>query len=238
MRAARRRWMRRPPCAGTATPSARLSRSRTAWRGASRWRASPTCAARPSCGREAPEGWFAVDSTSVDEPGTVERTAQSLHDDSPSRWPRRGRACSREDAPETIAASPQPAPATWKKARNRCSSSLPYLVLRRKGAQPPRERTCDPAAQLRAGSRPTRVLYAHANRGAAPARLDPEARAPWCRRTARALPPATCWSQPPPIPLTTAEMDRALACPCAQPAPQLRGRARRLRGADQIRRGR
>jgi hypothetical protein len=36
-------------CCCTATPSARWSRSPTAWRGASRWRKSPMCAAPPSC---------------------------------------------------------------------------------------------------------------------------------------------------------------------------------------------
>ncbi len=39
------------------------------------------CAAPPSCAASTPEGWFEIDSTSVDEPGRVEAHVNPYHDD-------------------------------------------------------------------------------------------------------------------------------------------------------------
>jgi hypothetical protein len=71
-RSAARSWsIRSATSCCTAMPSAPSSRSPIASRRASRCTRSTTCATA-YVRRETPEGWFEIDSTSVDEPGRVE----------------------------------------------------------------------------------------------------------------------------------------------------------------------
>ena len=163
--------------------------------------------------RAAPEGWFAIDSTSVDEPGAVEPLLNPYLTTA-EQAATQGQTCSREDAPETIATSPQLEPATGQKGLESVIQFVPNPALRRKGAQPPRERTVirlPSYEQVKADP----VLYAHANRvlhlETNPGNARALVQAHGEGATARDV-----WLNPPPIPLTTAEMDWVFGLPYAR----------------------
>jgi uncharacterized radical SAM protein YgiQ len=145
-------------------------------------------------------GWFEIDSTEVDRPGRIDvhvNPYQTLQEQAVAN----GQACTREEAgaagPATVATVAMP-------------------VSRRAGALalPPRERTVIrlPAyEQVRADP----VLYAHASRvlhletnpGNARALVQRHGEGPSAREV---------WINPPPLPLTTAEMDWVFDLPYAR----------------------
>ena len=161
--------------------------------------------------RDTPEGWFEIDSTSVDEPGRVEAHVNPylmVSDQAKAN----GATCAREDEAEAVAVAAQsgaPMPAR-SVAVNPTIQPLtfvpnPALASRARIKVPPRDRSVIrlPAyEQVRSDA----VLYAHANRvlhlETNPGNARALVQAHGEGATARDV-----WINPPPIPLTTAEMD-------------------------------
>ena len=151
--------------------------------------------------RHTPEGWYEIDSTSVDQPGPVEAHVNPYLMVS-EQAQEQGASCAREDAPVTVSEQPllfQP-PADWKG----------------KGAikRPPRERSVirlpsfeqvrsDPVLYAHA----SRVLHLETNPGNARALVQAHGEGHLARDV---------WINPPPIPLTTAEMDAVFDLPYAR----------------------
>jgi uncharacterized radical SAM protein YgiQ len=167
--------------------------------------------------RETPEGWFEIDSTSVDAPGRVEAhvnpylmiSEQALE---------QGESCARNDEARAVADAAN-AKSTGKKKLK--AGEAPLVFLPNPSTQapgklkvPPRDRSVIrlPAYE-QVKSDP--VLYAHANRvlhlETNPGNARAIVQAHGEGRTARDV-----WINPPPIPLTTAEMDLVFDLPYAR----------------------
>ena len=170
--------------------------------------------------RETPEGWFEIDSTSVDEPGRVEAHVNPylmVSDQAKAN----GASCAREDEAEAVAKAAEVAgsPAVASVAVNPAIKPLqfvpnPALQGRGKTKVPPRDRSVirlPSYEQVRADP----VLYAHANRvlhlETNPGNARALVQAHGEGTTARDV-----WINPPPIPLTTAEMDHVFDLPYAR----------------------
>jgi uncharacterized radical SAM protein YgiQ len=152
--------------------------------------------------RSTPEGWFEIDSTSVDEPGRVE-THINPYQTTAEQAEAQGQTCSKEDAPVQSAAIQ---PLTF----------MPNTTLYGKGSikVAPRERSVirlPSFEQVKADP----VLYAHANRvlhlETNPGNARALVQAHGEGATARDV-----WINPPPIPLTTVEMDLVFGLPYAR----------------------
>ncbi|WP_299023080.1 YgiQ family radical SAM protein [uncultured Tepidimonas sp.] len=160
--------------------------------------------------RGTPEGWFEIDSTEVDRPGRVEAHVNPYLMVS-EQAQAQGQTCAREaeaqaqaEAANTASAARSPvAPVRF----------MPNPALARRGGLP-RERTVirlPSYEQVKADP----VLYAHANRvlhletnpGNARALVQAHGSGPSARDV---------WINPPPIPLTTAEMDWVFGLPYAR----------------------
>ena len=167
--------------------------------------------------RETPEGWFEIDSTSVDTPGRVEAhvnpylmiSEQALE---------QGQSCARNDEARAVADEIN--------AKSVIHSSLeknevpltfspnPALQAKGKLKVPPRDRSVIRLPSYeQVKSDP--ILYAHANRvlhlETIPGNARALVQAHGDGRTARDV-----WINPPPIPLTTAEMDLVFDLPYAR----------------------
>jgi uncharacterized radical SAM protein YgiQ len=142
------------------------------------------------------QGWFEIDSTSVDEPGRVEAHVNPYLTTG-EQAQKQGAECSRSDQPIRL---------------------VPNPAVRAKLQVPPRERSVirlPSYEQVRSDP----VLYAHANRvlhlETNPGNARALVQAHGEGATARDV-----WINPPPIPLTTAEMDMVFDLPYArQPHP-------------------
>jgi uncharacterized radical SAM protein YgiQ len=137
--------------------------------------------------RTAPEGWFEVDSTSVDTPGRVEDHVSPY-----AGTPQQRGACSPADT--------QSAPMAF----------TPNPALKHKLKPPPRDRTVirlPSYEQVRSDP----VLYAHASRV-----MHLETNPGNARALVQAHGDRDVWLNPPPIPLTTAEMDHVFGLPYAR----------------------
>lgn len=165
--------------------------------------------------RETPDGWFEIDSTSVDAPGRVEAhvnpylmiSEQALE---------QGQSCARNDEARAVAQQ-----ANDKYAVKGATSESPLVfqpnpLLQGKGKLkvPPRERSVIRLPSYeQVKSDP--VLYAHANRvlhlETNPGNARALVQAHGEGKTARDV-----WINPPPIPLTTAEMDLVFDLPYAR----------------------
>jgi uncharacterized radical SAM protein YgiQ len=159
-------------------------------------------------------GWFEIDSTSVDEPGRVEAHVNPYLTTS-EQAQAQGTSCSKDEAAGSVAptnvaaaATASPAPAVLR--------FVPNPALQGKGRLkvPPRERTVirlPSYEQVRSDP----VLYAHANRvlhlETNPGNARALVQAHGEGHTARDV-----WINPPPIPLTTAEMDHVFDLPYAR----------------------
>ena len=150
------------------------------------------------------QGWFEIDSTSVDQPGRIEAHVNPYQTTS-EQAAGQGASCAREDA-DTGASDVNPgiAPLTF----------MPNPALKGKLKVPPRERSVirlPSYEQVRADP----VLYAHANRvlhlETNPGNARALVQAHGDGATARDV-----WINPPPIPLTTAEMDHVFDLPYAR----------------------
>ena len=153
------------------------------------------------------EGWFEIDSTEVDTPGPVESHINPYLTTS-EQAQAQGESCAKDDA---VA---QPAATASQGQAVQTIQFVPNPALKGKGGRPPRDRTVirlPSFEQVKADP----VLYAHANRV-----LHVEANP----GNARALVQAhgegvlarDVWINPPPIPLTTAEMDHVFDLPYAR----------------------
>jgi uncharacterized radical SAM protein YgiQ len=149
--------------------------------------------------------WFEIDSTTVDQPGRVEdhiNPYQTTSEQAQSQ----GASCSREEGAAESANAVNPAiqPLTF----------VPNPALSTKRKLPPRERTVIRLPSYeQVKSDP--VLYAHANRvlhlETNPGNARALVQAHGEGATARDV-----WINPPPIPLTTAEMDHVFDLPYAR----------------------
>ena len=167
--------------------------------------------------RETPEGWFEIDSTSVDAPGRVEAhvnpylmiSEQALE---------QGQSCARNDEARTVADAVNTKNADKSPfAKGEAAlvfSPNPSLQGRGKLKVPPRERSVIRLPSYeQVKSDP--VLYAHANRvlhlETNPGNARALVQAHGEGHTARDV-----WINPPPIPLTTPEMDLVFDLPYAR----------------------
>lgn len=163
--------------------------------------------------RETPAGWFEIDSTSVDLPGRVEAHVNPYLMVS-EQAKANGATCAKEEEAQAVAATAEAKPLHF----------IPNPGLRKaagEGAKPegrvkvpPRERSVirlPSYEQVRADP----VLYAHANRvlhlETNPGNARALVQAHGEGATARDV-----WINPPPIPLTTAEMDHVFDLPYAR----------------------
>jgi uncharacterized radical SAM protein YgiQ len=167
--------------------------------------------------RETPEGWFEIDSSSIDVPGRVEAHVNPylmVSDQAKAQ----GETCAREDEANAVADAAN-AQAGVKTEAGFTISPLNFVAnaaLQGKGKLkvPPRDRSVIrlPAYE-QVKSDP--VLYAHANRvlhlETNPGNARALVQAHGEGHTARDV-----WVTPPPIPLTTAEMDLVFDLPYAR----------------------
>lgn len=160
--------------------------------------------------RESPEGWLQVDSTEVDQPGRVEEHVNpylTVGDQAKAQ----GESCERDT--ETVRPEPVegPAPASTSSAR-----SVPPVQAQPLSFVPnPRIRLNRDRTVIRLPSyeqvKSDPVLYAHANRV-----LHLETNPGNARALVQAHGDRDVWINPPPIPLTTAEMDHVFGLPYAR----------------------
>ncbi|WP_418125581.1 YgiQ family radical SAM protein [Variovorax sp. 160MFSha2.1] len=165
--------------------------------------------------RETPEGWFEIDSTSVDEPGRVEAHVNPylmVSDQAKAN----GATCVKEDEAEAVAKAAEAAGSPAVNPAIKPLNFVPNPALQGKGKTkvPPRERSVirlPSYEQVRSDP----VLYAHANRvlhlETNPGNARALVQAHGEGTTARDV-----WINPPPIPLTTAEMDHVFDLPYAR----------------------
>ena len=151
--------------------------------------------------RSKPDGWFQIDSTSVDAPGRVEEHINPYQTTS-EQAEAQGTTCSKEDS--TVRAELAEAGAGLVPGSGRTEISLNFVpnpALKHKLKVPARDRTVirlPSFEQVRSDP----VLYAHANRV-----LHLETNPGNARALVQAHGDRDVWLNPPPIPLTTAEMD-------------------------------
>ena len=188
--------------------------------------------------RTTPEGWFEIDSSEVDQPGPVEAHINPYQTTS-EQAAAAGGSCSGPDTTISIADSAQPARASGQNDAKPASDSthkltfVPNPALMGKRKLPPLERTV-----IRLPSyeqvKSDEVLYAHANRvmhlETNPGNARAMVQAHGEGTTARDV-----WLNPPPIPLTTAEMDYIFDLPYARsPHPRYADEKGRHDGATKI----
>lgn len=163
--------------------------------------------------RETPEGWFEINSTSVDEPGRVEAHVNPylmVSDQAKAN----GATCAKEDEAQAVAQAAEATGSVNLAIRPLTFVPNPALQGRERIKVPPRDRSVirlPSYEQVRADP----VLYAHANRvlhlETNPGNARALVQAHGEGTTARDV-----WINPPPIPLTTAEMDHVFDLPYAR----------------------
>ena len=171
---------------------------------------------------ESGKGWFEIDSTTVDEPGRVEPHINPYMTTS-EQAAAQGASCSKEDgsnAPDSGAASACGTGASGQNDPNPAIQPIQPIqfvanpALKAKLKVPPRDKTVIRLPSYeQVKSDP--VLYAHANRvlhlETNPGNARALVQAHGEGATARDV-----WINPPPIPLTTAEMDYVFDLPYAR----------------------
>ena len=171
--------------------------------------------------RQTPEGWFEIDSSNIDEPGRVEAHVNPYLMVSEVAK-QQGQSCAREDEAQAVAdAANQQAGAMGRPLDQKPqpikfvdNPNLPGLQGKGKLKVPPREKSVIRLPSYeQVKSDP--VLYAHANRV-----LHLETNPGNARCLVQAHGEGTIardvWVNPPPIPLTTAEMDLVFDLPYAR----------------------
>ena len=188
--------------------------------------------------RTTPEGWFEIDSSSVDLPGRVEDHINPYQTTS-EQAAGRGATCAKEDAPGSItevvstASTEGPKNLASGAGTTHALTFVPNPALQGKAQSPARERTVirlPSYEQVKSDA----VLYAHANRvmhlETNPGNARAMVQAHGEGSTARDV-----WLNPPPIPLTTAEMDHIFDLPYARgPHPRYADENGRHDGATKI----
>ncbi|MBT9506913.1 YgiQ family radical SAM protein [Rhodoferax sp.] len=170
--------------------------------------------------RESPEGWFEIDSTSVDEPGRVESHVNPYMTTS-EQAAEKGGTCSKEDATKDEASSSMDTLAGGQKvSKSEVNATIqpltfmPNPALMGKLKVPPRDRSVirlPSYEQVKSDA----VLYAHANRVLHLETNPGNARA-LVQTHGEGVTARDVWINPPPIPLTTAEMDFVFDLPYAR----------------------
>ncbi|HBH40236.1 MAG TPA: YgiQ family radical SAM protein [Curvibacter sp.] len=155
--------------------------------------------------RSSPEGWFEIDSTEVDTPGHVEEHINPYMTTA-EQAAAQGQSCSKEEGGSANAVMPAIQPLTFM--------ANPALSGKGSIKRLPRDRTVIRLPSYeQVKSDP--VLYAHANRvlhlETNPGNARALVQAHGEGTTARDV-----WINPPPIPLTTAEMDHVFDLPYAR----------------------
>ena len=171
--------------------------------------------------RQTPEGWFEIDSSNIDEPGRVEAHVNPYLMVSEVAK-QQGQSCAREDEAQAVAdAANQQVGAMGRPLDQKPQAikfvdnpNLPGLQGKGKLKVPPREKSVIRLPSYeQVKSDP--VLYAHANRV-----LHLETNPGNARCLVQAHGEGTIardvWVNPPPIPLTTAEMDLVFDLPYAR----------------------
>jgi uncharacterized radical SAM protein YgiQ len=160
-------------------------------------------------------GWFEIDSTDVDVPGTVESHINPYQTTS-EQAAAQGKTCSKEDDDAPAVMDRRVADAPRKEVVKPLTFMPNPALSQRAGKQtlPPRDRTVIRLPSYeQVKSDP--VLYAHANRvlhlETNPGNARALVQAHGEGATARDV-----WITPPPIPLTTAEMDQVFGLPYAR----------------------
>ncbi len=169
--------------------------------------------------RTSPEGWFEIDSSDVDQPGRVEDHTNPYQTTS-EQAAEQGGTCSSQDTTISIAAGAEQISARGQKEQNSSAGAstthainfVPNPAVKLKA--PPKDRTVIRIPSYeQVKSDP--VLYAHANRvmhlETNPGNARALVQAHGEGTTARDV-----WLNPPPIPLTTAEMDHIFDLPYAR----------------------
>ncbi|MBJ2163818.1 YgiQ family radical SAM protein [Acidovorax sp. IB03] len=167
---------------------------------------------------ESGKGWFEIDSTTVDEPGRVEAHINPYMTTS-EQAAAQGSTCSKDDesATDSVAIAADITSATDQNSPNPAIQPIQFVLnpaLKVKLKVPPREKTVIRLPSYeQVKSDP--VLYAHANRvlhlETNPGNARALVQAHGEGATARDV-----WINPPPIPLTTAEMDHVFDLPYAR----------------------
>ncbi|MCK6414934.1 MAG: YgiQ family radical SAM protein [Giesbergeria sp.] len=188
--------------------------------------------------RSKPEGWFEIDSTSVDQPGRVEDHINPYQTTS-EQAAAQGASCSAPNTTVSIADGADPVSAGGQNDSKKVDGNthklnfVPNPSLAAKRKLPPQDRTVirlPSYEQVRSDA----VLYAHANRvmhlETNPGNARALVQAHGEGTTARDV-----WLNPPPIPLTTAEMDYVFDLPYARsPHPRYADERGRHDGATKI----
>lgn len=170
--------------------------------------------------RETPEGWFEINSTSVDAPGRVEAHVNPYLMISEQAF-EQGQSCAREDEARAVAdaanaenAAKSPGLTSEAPLVFQPSPAMKGLGGNGRFKVPPRDRSVirlPSYEQVKSDA----VLYAHANRvlhlETNPGNARAIVQAHGTGRTARDV-----WINPPPIPLTTPEMDLVFDLPYAR----------------------
>ncbi|MBS0467044.1 MAG: YgiQ family radical SAM protein [Proteobacteria bacterium] len=179
-------------------------------------------------GDETAQGWMEVDSTEVDQPGPVEAHLNPYQTTS-EQAASQGANCAKEDASNSEAAG---ALSTGLKGQNAADAPAP-LVIKKSKKELARDKTVIRLPSYeQVKSDP--VLYAHASRvfhlETNPGNARALVQAHGEGATARDV-----WQNPPPIPLTTAEMDHVFDLPYARsPHPRYADANGRHDGATKI----
>jgi len=169
---------------------------------------------------ETAQGWFEIDSTEVDQPGHVEDHINPYHTTA-ELAAAKGASCGKDSAPieepgatDSGATHADSTRASGTNASVSLLKFVPNPAYTAKGKRPPRERTVirlPSYEQVKSDN----VLYAHANRvlhlETNPGNARALVQAHGEGTTARDV-----WINPPPIPLTTAEMDYVFGLPYAR----------------------
>ena len=161
------------------------------------------------------EGWFEIDSTSVDTPGRVDAHVNPylmISDQAREQ----GATCAREDEAQAVAEAEngKPLPLVPAKSKVQSIQFVTNPALAGKLKTPPRERSVirlPSYEQVKSDS----VLYAHANRVLHLETNPGNARA-LVQAHGEGVTARDVWINPPPIPLTTAEMDHVFDLPYAR----------------------
>jgi uncharacterized radical SAM protein YgiQ len=163
--------------------------------------------------RATPEGWFELDSTSVDTPGRVEEHVNpylTIADQAKAK----GETCSKD--------SSLPLPLGGEGGgEGRSAAPIRFVANPQvKLKPPPRDRSVIRLPSYEA-VKSDPVLYAHANRV-----LHLETNPGNARALVQAHGGRDVWLNPPPIPLTTAEMDHVFGLPYARAPHPVYGKAK------------
>lgn len=167
---------------------------------------------------ESGKGWFEIDSTTVDEPGPVEAHINPYMTTS-EQAAAQGASCSKEEGGATYsgAASACGTGASGQNDPNPVIAPIQFVAnpaLKSKLKVPPREKTVIRLPSYeQVKSDP--VLYAHANRVLHLETNPGNARA-LVQAHGEGVTARDVWINPPPIPLTTAEMDHVFDLPYAR----------------------